>query len=356
MKYILLLVLLSTIVFAQSDDEFFASSATVGGYGELHYNYQQQESKEVSKVLDFHRFVLFFGYNFTETWSFRSEVELEHNLVDGNSGELELEQAYVNYSPSQFIGARAGVVLNSVGLLNEVHEPPTFFGVERPEYQKVIVPTTWFGNGGAIFGYHKGFDYILTIMEGLDADKLTQENIAKNGIRSARNKGFKSNAHSMLVNGRLNYTGIGGLLVGGSYSYNNTIGDSLYNKIGVSELHAKLNIHSFYFTAEIGHISYSEGDIQSSFGYYADFGYDIGEWFNLRFQLIPFVQYTNYNTVSSSRSGGEIEMANNISKYMVGINTLLINQIVLKVDYGIETIQLDNEKTKYFNLGIGYMF
>lgn len=349
-------IILSQNSYAQNLDEFFNSSATIGGYGELHYNYKKPESGQTSKILDFHRFVLFFGYNFTESWSFRSEIELEHNLVDGESGELELEQAYVNYSPAQYIGARAGVVLNSVGLLNEVHEPPTFFGVERPEYQKVIIPTTWFGNGGALFGYYKGFDYIVTVMEGLDADKLTQENISKDGIRSARSKGFKSNAHSMLVNGRVNYSGIKGLLVGGSYSYNNAIGDSLYNKIGVAELHLKFNINSFYLTGEVGNISYSEGDIQSSFGYYVDVGYDIGNLFNLKFQFIPFFRFTNYNTVSSSKSGGDLEKANNKTRIMGGLHILPIPQVSLKADYGIETIQLDQKKTTYFNLGIGYMF
>ena len=356
MRVFVLVVFCSTIVFAQSDDEFFTSSVTIGGYGELHYNYKKPEGIQDTRVLDFHRFVLFFGYNFSEMWSFRSEIELEHNLVDGDSGELELEQAYINYFPAMYFGARAGVVLNSVGLLNEVHEPPTFLGVERPEYQKYIIPTTWFGNGAAVFGFYRGFDYVVTLMEGLNADNLTQENIAKSGIRSGRNKGFKSNAKSMLVNTRINYTDIRGLLIGGSYTYNNAIGDSLHNQIAVSELHLKFNHKSLFVTAEVGNISYSEGNIKNSFGYYGDLGYDIGWSLNLKFPIIPFIRYANYNTVSSSKSGGEIEKANNKSKLMIGINILPISQVVLKADYGVEKIELDSQKTIFFNLGIGYMF
>ena len=35
-----------------------------------------------------------------------------------------------------------GVFLIPVGILNETHEPPTFYGVER-SVEKNIIPTTW---------------------------------------------------------------------------------------------------------------------------------------------------------------------------------------------------------------------
>lgn len=30
-----------------------------------------------------------------------------------------------------------------MGFIDEVHEPPTFYGVERPEVDSRIIPTTW---------------------------------------------------------------------------------------------------------------------------------------------------------------------------------------------------------------------
>ena len=88
------LLIISSSANAQFD--FFEKKATIGGYGELHYNYKNHND-DISKTLDFHRFVLFFGYSFSEKWSFISEVEIEHNYVNDGEGELSLEQAYLDY-------------------------------------------------------------------------------------------------------------------------------------------------------------------------------------------------------------------------------------------------------------------
>jgi len=126
-------------LFAQNED-FFEPKATILGYGELHYNQESKDNGPTAKSIDFHRFVWFLGYAWSEKWSFKSEVELEHNFVQGGQGELELEQAYINYHHADWFGFQVGVVLPSIGLINEYHEPPLFYGVERPEYNNRIIP------------------------------------------------------------------------------------------------------------------------------------------------------------------------------------------------------------------------
>ena len=180
-----LTIILTSSVFSQDDFnlDFLTSSTTVGGYGELHYNKTITDDK-TENMLDFHRFVLFYGHQWNDEWSFKAEVELEHNFVSDGEGELELEQAYVDYHFADYLGFQAGVILPSAGLINEYHEPPLFFGVERPEYHKYIIPTTWFGNGIAFYGNYSDFDYKFTVMEGFDADKISPSS----GLRSARQK------------------------------------------------------------------------------------------------------------------------------------------------------------------------
>ena len=112
------LSIVSCILFAQ--DDFFEPGSSIGGYGELHYNRTQTGNDDATTKLDFHRFIIYYGYSFTEEWSFKSEVELEHNFVKDDQGELELEQAFVNYHTDAF-GFQAGVILPSVGLINEYH-------------------------------------------------------------------------------------------------------------------------------------------------------------------------------------------------------------------------------------------
>ena len=50
---------------------------SIGGYGELHYEGGPKDE------IDFHRFVLFFGHEFTDDIRFFSELEIEHALAGG---------------------------------------------------------------------------------------------------------------------------------------------------------------------------------------------------------------------------------------------------------------------------------
>ena len=119
------------------------SKTVIGGYGELHYN-----NIEDTESIDFHRFVLFFGHEFTESIRFFSEFELEHALSgDGKPGEVELEQAYIEMDLTESTTLKTGLFLVPVGIINETHEPPTFYGVERNPVEKNIIPATWWEAG-----------------------------------------------------------------------------------------------------------------------------------------------------------------------------------------------------------------
>ena len=337
---------------SQAQFDFFKPKTTIGGYGELHCNVKQTEEEEVSKIFDFHRFVIFLNHSFTEKWSFRAEIELEHNFVSEGEGELSLEQAYINYHMSQHLGFQAGVILNSLGLVNEFHEPPLFLSVERQNYNKYIVPTTWFGNGISAYGMYKGFNYKLNIMEGLNSDKFSM----KSGIRDGRQKGFKSDAKNLLYNVKIDYLDFPGLKIGGSFTYNEASGDTTEIPIQLLEFHAQYRKYQFLLNFEYGYISYENSELKQSRGFYIDLGYNLASLFMWESKLIPFVRYSDYNTASSTVSGGDNEQKYHNKVWMVGISFLPIPQVVLKGDYSENTVQLDSEKTKYFNLGIGYMF
>lgn len=332
--------------------DFFEPATTVGGYGELHYNTHSIDGNPWKKQLDFHRFVVFLGHSWSEQWSFRAEVELEHNFVKDGQGELELEQAFVNYHHASYLGFQAGVILVSAGFINEYHEPPRFFGVERPEYNKLIIPTTWFGNGAAVYGLVEGFDYRISIMEGLNADGFS----AKSGIRGGREKGFKVDAENLLYNGRVDFVGFPGLRIGASYIYNNAKGDSITNEINLVEFHAQYQAHNVYAVLEAGNISYGSGEIETSRGYYFDLGYNIGSLLNIQSKIVPFIRYSDLNTAAKTNTGSDSEKKYHYTQWMIGINFLPIDQVVFKIDYGEKQAELETITNKMFNLGVGYMF
>lgn len=343
--------ILTNLIFSQ-DFDFVSSTSTLGGYGELHYNVETPEIGESTKTLDFHRFVLFYSYVFSEKWSFKAEVELEHNLVGDGQGELELEQAYVNYHHADWFGFQAGVILPSAGLINEYHEPPTFLGVERPEYNSSIIPTTWFGNGISVYGNYNGFDYKVTVMEGMDADGFS----ASSGIRGGRQKGYKADAEELLYNARLDYLGFPGLKIGASVSYNNAVADTGNIPFTLIEGHARYSANNIFSSFEIGNISYDKRSIETSFGYYFDFGYNIGALLDWQTVVMPFFRYSDVNTASSTEFGGILEEQYHFKKWMIGLSVKPVDQVVFKLDYAQRTRELDDSTTDLFNLGVGYMF
>jgi hypothetical protein len=165
---------------------------------------------------DLHRFVLLVSHRFSDRFRFVGELEIEHAFVEGleASGELEVEQAYVDFLLSRSFNVRAGMMLVPVGIINERHEPPTFYGVERPFVDTVIIPTTWFDVGAGAFGdIGRGFRYRAYVMAPLNAFEFD----AAEGIRGGRQKGSDANARSLAVTGRLEYLGVRGLTTGVSF-------------------------------------------------------------------------------------------------------------------------------------------
>ena len=73
------------------------------------------------------------GKEFNDDLRFVSEFEIEHGGVEADGspldGEVEIEQAFIEYDVTENAQVRGGVFLMPTGILNETHEPPTFYGV-----------------------------------------------------------------------------------------------------------------------------------------------------------------------------------------------------------------------------------
>ena len=155
----------------------------LGGYGEMHLNLVSGGDN----TLDFHRWVLFLNHRFNDRITFNSELELEHSLSgEGKNGEVELEQAYLDFAFANGLHAKGGLFLLPVGIMNETHEPDTFFGVERNPIEKEIIPTTWWEGGlGLSQNLENGFSWDVAVHSGLNVP--TAGNNAYR-IRSGRQK------------------------------------------------------------------------------------------------------------------------------------------------------------------------
>ncbi len=228
------LLLLGSTAHAQSRD----GVATLSGYMEAHLNKVQDEPA----VADLHRFVLMVGHSFSDRLKFWSEVEVEHAFVEGaeESGEVAIEQAYIDLAINRRVNVRTGMVLMPVGIINERHEPPTFHGVERTFVDTVIVPTTWRDLGAGVFGdLGRGLSFKAYVVPGLDASGFS----AEEGIADGRQQGGQADASDPAMTGRLEFRSRG-LTAGGSFWYGGS-GFSLVRldidppKVGVASLDAR---------------------------------------------------------------------------------------------------------------------
>jgi hypothetical protein len=197
---------------AQPVDAPYAPSTALSGYMELHLN--KPEFRDGS--LDLHRFVLLVTHEFNPRLRFVSEIEIEHGFVEGleDGGELEIEQAYLDFLITRAFNVRAGMLLVPMGIINERHEPPVFHGVERPLLDTVVIPSTWFDVGAGVHGeVGRGWRYRLYVMSPLNAAAFT----AEEGLRGGAQHGSETNIGRVAVTGRAEYVGVRGLTVGAGF-------------------------------------------------------------------------------------------------------------------------------------------
>lgn len=349
--------------------------ATVGGYGELHYNDVTNTDAGENPVgkLDFHRFVVFLGYEFNDWVSFHSETELEHTLLEAGEeegGEVALEQAYVDLRYHPAIGVRAGLVLVPVGIINPVHEPPTFNGVERPNVEKVLIPSTWRESGLGIFGrLADRLDYEAYVMAGLSASGLS----GKNGIRSGRQSGLRSSTDNLAFAARLSYQVDLNLAVAGSFYTSSLSSDKTApeaNLDGVRltmlEGHARyqkngfeargLLVYSTISDVEKLNAAFEKAVGKSQFGGYLELGYDVLGLIapETEQQVTVFGRYEIYDTHAST-TGFEANDAYARRETTLGLTYRPMPQVALKADYQW-LYNKDTHNFRQFNLGVGYNF
>ena len=372
---------------AGTDMLFFSAAAdpeegrtAVGGYGEINYNNYKDDSKR--DEFDLQRFILFLGHRFSDRTRLYSEIEFEHSVTKGDdkdSGEVAMEQAYIEQrlTDTGRANLRAGLMLLPIGFLNEYHEPPVFYGVERNEVESRIIPTTWREIGFALQGYvADGLEYNAGFTTTPDASLYKD---ASSGFKDMRTKGNRVTANEFGYFAGLNYRGVPGLQLGGSVWTGNTAQDG-QGKGGnpsaltgfdanllIWDLHARYTIAGWDFRA-----LYAEGRFNDTeainaaaglalgsndaapekfFGWYVEAAYRFN--FKNGLSLAPFARYEAYNTQESVAPGFTTDPLNDEQVVTAGASFFVHPQVVFKAD--VQDYETDDTKDR-FNVGIGWMF
>ena len=341
------------------------SSTTVGGYGELHYN--EPEGSAGGK-LDFHRFVIYLDHQFNDWISFASETEIEHTYVAGEDtpGELSIEQAYLELRPWERYGFRAGILLAPVGIINQYHEPPTFHGVERPNFHRNLIPTTWREAGIGVFGAPTHtLHFQLYAVSSFKAEGLS----AGSGLRGGRQKGAESSTRDMALTGRVDYMPLLGLSVGASFFTGglsmgeDALGDAAVTLVagdiryatGNLQLRAEAALASITDADRINAV-YEHNVADRLNGWYAEAAYNVLPHLAESVQqLFLFGRYEMYNTQGETTGFDPIDMYDR-SDVTVGLTWLPDANVAVKVDYQLFDDARDLDPQGQFNAGIGYAF
>ena len=354
------------------DSASWVNKFTFGGYGEIHANLGGQG---VADRLDIHRLVLYPGYDFNDWIKFHSETEVEHAFVSNESdGELSVEQAYVDFLLSDYANVRTGRFLTPLGIVNKKHEPVAFNGVERPFFDKFIIPTTWFSDGLGLFGsINRSLKYEAYLVAGLDGSKFD----ATNGIREGRIEGTPS-LHQPAFTGRLDYypfaeravpygqtlrlgasTYLGGLN-NGSNGDNPGIKGNIQIYSGDFEYSiSKLDFRGvFAYETISGAREIGNGTAKEIFGWYLEGGYHFwpSSWKRgklAKTDAVFFVRYEDFNTQYKMPNGITRDPAGEQTAWTTGISFYPIPNFVIKGDYQLLQDHAGKE-THLWNLGIGW--
>jgi hypothetical protein len=334
---------------APSGKAAWAENTRIGGYGELHYNRLDGKGGASDKdEIDFHRFVLFFGHDFSPRTRLFSELEVEHTIVEGGKGAVELEQAYIEHDLNDTLTVRGGLFLVPVGILNETHEPPTFYGVERNPVETAIIPGTWWEGGAGITArLGNGFTLDGALTSGFKGD------IADNyAVRDARQELAEGSlAKNAAYTARLKWTGVPGLEIAGTLQYQSDFTQGLDATAGsawLGETHAVLSRGSFTLKALYAQWNL-EGTGPASVGADKQNGWYVEPSYKLSEQIGVFARYNLWDNQAGDSVGSTMKQID------AGVNWWPHPDVVVKADY--QKQDNDNGKNQNgFNLGVGYQF
>lgn len=322
-----------------------SSATTLGGYGEVHYN--NWDSK---KEINLRRFVLFIGHQFNDRIRFHSEFEVTHTMAGESStdfnkkkGFVSVEQAFIDLQLNDRHTFRSGLFLMPVGILNETHEPTTFYGVERNMVETHIIPTTWWEGGLAMTGkVAPALSYDVALTSGLNTPTSGADNFV---INKSRQFVSQAKANSPAYTGRLRWSGIPGVSLSATlHRQDDLTQDSMGLAATLAETHAIVQRGDYGLRALYAQWNL-DGNAPKAVGRDKQYGWYLEPSYRVSEKLGVFARYSLWDTQAGDSADSKNKQTN------IGVNYWAHPQVVYKAD-----IQRRNNRDDGFNLGVGYHF
>jgi hypothetical protein len=382
---------------AASKVYFAPKGLSLGGYGEFYYRNNLGETGSdacattpgACDVTDILRAVLYTGYRFSDKIVFNSEVEFEHQ------SQVFVEFAYLDFLFTDALRLRLGNVLVPMGIVNELHEPVFFHGVQRPEVERSIIPSTWNENGIGLHGeMAPGLTYKLYGLQGLNAAKTPG---ASTWIRGMRTRGgtFGDAAGQRAL--AETFAGVlalayetGPVLVGGSVYHGRAGQDQLVRPTAIGgtsplpqdlreidgevtmyEAHAQVAMRGAHLRAlavqghlgdaalinERHQLTGNRGVGSRVRGAYVEGAYDVFTLLGREDALVPFVRYELLKFHDQVPTGTTRNPSLDVDLVTTGLTYKPHPSVAVKADYSWRKTQAANDAVaRSINVGAGFVF
>jgi hypothetical protein len=349
----------------------------ISGFGELAYVQYLGDKNTASEDMELfytnlYRFVLYAAYKPTEWLVLYAEVfaELFHDGFRAVDYEF-FPEVFVDFLIARPFNLRVGWAQVPIGYVNNNDEPIMFYSVNRPEVERLIIPSQWIDLGVMAYGtLAPKLTYMVGLYQGIDGTEL----LGATWMRRGREMRF--NFRSVSVAAQVNYEPIenlalsvsGVFMESGNRERVTVNGDSQRVRApgGILSAYARYEIENWTFMA-LGAVGWmADTDLlftmtgQTSeraevigartYGYYLEIGVDILPYFRRsagdprqtwlyrtnEFKLPLFVRYERldtHNRIDPALAGEEPVFRSNLDVVTVGVNFNPRKNLVLKANY-----------------------
>lgn len=364
------------------------------GYGEAVFLRPSDDHSQTTA--DIARAVVGLGYRFNDKTRFNSEFEIEHGVSSSDdAGEVEVEQFYVERDLNEFATLQAGLFLIPSGYTNLSHEPTNYYGVQRNFVETLIIPSTWREGGVSLHGDTElGLNWNLGLTTGFNLSGwefnpeaplyATAEELLGGDagpLRATHQELSEANAEHLSQYLALNYNGVPGYNLGGSYFTGKAVpvDPSLSDpRVTLWEVHTRWTPGDWDLSALYARGTFSNTDeanelfpgatnpIPAAFyGYYGQVAYNV--WEEGDYRLSPFARYERYDlgddydglapgatpVPTTPIPGFAPWPQQNDTVWTYGANFYVTPNVVFKADYQRFD---ENDGFDRFDLGMGVAF
>lgn len=219
------------------------------GYAELANVFNGGEPRDVSSgdlelfFNQLYRIVPFIGVRVTDRIFITTELGFEYLEGNGESEAHFFPEVYGDFIVKKWMSFRAGLQPLNIGYINNNEEPLLFQSVNRPETERLILPTEWIEAGVTAYGdlFNK-FNYALGFTNGILAKDFKSASWIRGGA-----EGQLESFNRIAINAQVNYLPVKNLTLSASTYFNESgRGEEITTEEGTKKVNAPVFVLSGY--------------------------------------------------------------------------------------------------------------